>query len=226
MTIATNYTTGTSTTTSTASASSSTTSGATAINADFDMFLKMLTTQMQNQDPLNPVDSADYAAQLANFSQVEQQTQTNTLLTTLNSQIGVIGMSQLAGWVGQQARVEAAVHFDGSTPVTLAPEPAAAADRAVLVVRDAKGALVSREEIPVAAGEYQWLGADSQGDPLPAGLYNLSLESFSGETLIATDGVESYAEITEVRGGSDGTRLILSGGVEVDADAVTALRKP
>ncbi len=41
------------------------------ISADFETFLKMLTVQMQNQDPLNPVDSSDYATQLATFSGVE-----------------------------------------------------------------------------------------------------------------------------------------------------------
>jgi flagellar basal-body rod modification protein FlgD len=50
------------------------------ISSDFETFLKMLTVQMQNQDPLNPVDSSDYATQLATFSGVEQQVQTNDLL--------------------------------------------------------------------------------------------------------------------------------------------------
>ena len=48
-------------------------------------FLKLLTTQMQNQDPLNPIDSTDYAAQLATFSGVEQQVRTNSLLADLGT---------------------------------------------------------------------------------------------------------------------------------------------
>ena len=51
-----------------------------AVSADFDTFLKMMTTQMKNQDPTKPIDSADYAVQLATFSGVEQQTKTNQLL--------------------------------------------------------------------------------------------------------------------------------------------------
>ena len=47
------------------------------LSSDFETFLKMLTVQLENQDPLNPVDSADYAVQLATFSGVEQQVQTN-----------------------------------------------------------------------------------------------------------------------------------------------------
>ena len=50
------------------------------ISSDFETFLKMLTVQMENQDPLNPTDSSEYAMQLATFSGVEQQVLTNDLL--------------------------------------------------------------------------------------------------------------------------------------------------
>ena len=56
------------------------------VSSDFETFLKMLTVQMQNQDPLNPVDSSDYAIQLATFSGVEQQVKTNDLLASLGQQ--------------------------------------------------------------------------------------------------------------------------------------------
>ena len=74
------------------------------ISSDFDTFLKMLTTQIKNQDPTNPMDSADFAVQLATFSGVEQQVRTNDLLGDLGAQFGVMGMSQLGAWVGQEAR--------------------------------------------------------------------------------------------------------------------------
>ena len=197
----------------------------TAISADFDTFLKMLTTQMKNQDPLNPVDSADYAVQLATFSGVEQQMKTNQLLERLNGQFGVLGMSQLAAWVGQEARAAAPVWMDGDA-VTMTYAPDVQADRAVLVVTDAAGKLVSREDVPLSTAPYQWLGGDPKGDPLPAGLYTTSLESYRGEDLLSTTEVESYARILEARGGAKGTTLVLEGGVEVAATKVTALRVP
>ena len=80
---------------------------ATNISADFETFLKMLTVQMQNQDPLNPIDSADYAVQLATFSGVEQQVQTNDLLKGLAASLGAAGLSEMAGWVGMEARTAA-----------------------------------------------------------------------------------------------------------------------
>lgn len=192
---------------------------------DFETFLKMLTTQMKNQDPLNPIDSADYAVQLATFSGVEQSVRTNQLLESLQSQFALVGMAQLAGWVGQQARSAAPVYMDG-TPVTLAPNPAAAADRAILVVRDRDGLVVAREDLPLSSKPYQWLGGGATGDRLATGLYSLVLESYNQDSLLSATPVEHYSTITEVQNKADGTRLILRGGVDVRANDVTALRTP
>lgn len=195
------------------------------ITSDFNTFLRMLTVQMQNQDPLNPIDSADYAVQLATFSGVEQQVRTNQLLADMQGKFSQLGMAEMASWIGKEARSPAPVRYAGS-PVTLSPNPAVGANRAVLVVKDAQGTLVSREEIPVSTAPYQWLGAGADGTPLPAGTYSLALESLNGETVIATTPVEHYARVIEARGGPNGTRLVLEGGVEVLASAVTALREP
>lgn len=195
----------------------------TAIASDFTTFLKMLTTQMQNQDPLNPIDSTDYATQLATFSGVEQQVQTNQLLSALSSQFGLMGMAQLAGWVGQEARSDAPVWMDG-TPVTLSPTVAAGATQAVLVVRDSNGDTVAREDLPLDGGEYSWAGLDAAGQPLPAGTYNLTVENWTDGVQGTTTTVESYSRIIEARNTASGVSLILNGGIEVPATDITALR--
>ncbi len=194
------------------------------VASDFDTFLRMLTVQLQNQDPLNPIDSADYAVQLATFSGVEQQVRTNQLLTEMQSRFQQMGMAEMAGWIGKEARSDAAVRFEG-LPVTLSPNPAQGATGAVLVVRDAQGGLVAREAVPVSSQPYSWLGADAAGNPLPQGLYTLSLESMGGDAVINTGPMEHYARVIEARGSPDGMRLVLEGGVEVKADRVTALRE-
>jgi flagellar basal-body rod modification protein FlgD len=196
------------------------------VTSDYTTFLKMMTTQLQNQDPLSPMDSADFAVQLATFSGVEQQTKTNELLTNLGSQFGVLGMAQLAGWVGQEARSAAPVAL-GDAPVSISYAPDPLADRAVLVSTDTSGTVVGREDVPLNGQTYQWLGGGISGNPLPAGTYSLSLESYREGDKIASGGkVESYARILEARGGSAGTTLILQGGTEVAATEITALRVP
>jgi flagellar basal-body rod modification protein FlgD len=207
-------------------ASSSSSSGQTSkISSDFNTFLRMLTVQMQNQDPLNPIESSDYAVQLATFSGVEQQVLTNQLLTEMQAKFQQVGMAEMASWIGKEARSNAKVHYDG-TPVTLSPNPAQGATGAVIAVRDAQGSLVSREEIPISAAPYQWLGADAAGNPLPHGVYSITLESLNGEEVMDSRPVEYYARVIEARGGSSGTVLVLEGGVEVAATSVTALREP
>ncbi|MBC7676305.1 MAG: flagellar hook assembly protein FlgD [Rhodoferax sp.] len=209
----------------TANAATPTPAKPSAISSDFNTFLKMLTTQLKNQDPLKPIDSADYAVQLATFSGVEQQVKTNQLLEGLSSQFGVMGMSQLAAWVGQEARATGPVWMDGDA-VTLAPEPKAGADRAVLVIRDATGAMMAREDMAGNTNAYEWRGMDVEGNPLPTGTYSLSLESYSGDRLLGVSDVQAYSRIMEAKNGPLGTTLILEGGIEIAAKDITALRVP
>ena len=209
----------------TATRSTATPTGTTkpAVNADYDMFLRMLTTQMQNQDPLNPIESADYAVQLATFSSVEQQTLTNQLMQQLLGAIGGNGLSEHAGWVGKAARSTAPVDYDG-TPVTLYITPDVTADKAVLAVRNAKGVVVARQDVAPGSTSLVWDGTGITGSALPPGQYGFKLESYVGEALLSERPAEHYARITEVRAGTAGTRIVLQGGVEIGAEEVTALR--
>ena len=186
-----------------------------AINANFNMFLTMLTTQLKNQDPMNPTDSSGLAVQLATFSGVE--------LRGLSGQFGSMGMSQLAGWVGMEARVTAPTAFTGS-PVTLAPSPEVGADATVLIVTDGSGKQVASQALPVSSGTFQWNGKGADGATLPNGNYTFALENYAKGTLIGTDPVESYARIAEAQTGANGAVLVLDGGAQVDAASVTALR--
>lgn len=195
------------------------------LSPDFETFLKMLTTQMKNQDPLNPMDSADYAVQLATFSGVEQQMKSNQLLAGLSSQMGAMGMAQLAGWVGMEARTTQPVWFGGS-PLSLSIPAQPGAERAVLVVQDAAGAEVARSETPTAGGEVSWAGTTKNGTPLAAGSYRFTLETYRGGSLTGTQSVAAYGKIVEARAGENGPVLLLEGGAQVAATDVGAVRSP
>ncbi len=195
------------------------------VSSDFDTFLRMLTVQMQNQDPLNPIESTDYAVQLATFSGVEQQVKTNDLLTALGKQLGAMGMSDLAGWVGMEARAVGPVWFKDS-PVALYPEPASGAERVVLVVRDAGGAERDRVDLPVSDQPVEWAGVDAFGAPFPPGFYDFSLQSYSQGKLMGEAPVAAYSEIVEARVEDGETVLVLNGGTEIKAGDVGSLRAP
>ena len=192
---------------------------------DYQMFLRMLTAQATNQDPLNPIDSSDYAAQLATFSGVEQQVKTNDLLTALAAQLGTSGMAEMAAWVGKEARAPVAANFTG-TPITIAPNPASSADSVELVVKDAAGLEVQRMSIPVSAETLEWAGVTTDGAPLPNGNYTFTVESSLGGEVILSEPADIYSTIQEVRSEGGQTILILSGGVAVSSTQVSALRDP
>lgn len=196
-----------------------------SIGTDFRTFLTMLTVQMRNQDPLNPIDSADYAVQIATFSGVEQQALTNQLLGGIAGSLGTLGLAGMAGWIGQEARVAADVLRDGPGSIPLFSEAVAGADSAVLVVRDERGDLVAREPVLPAGGRLEWFGADATGAPLPPGRYALSVEGSRDGEMIGTAPVEHYARIAEVRAGNPEPLVVLDGGIEVAAGAVRALRQ-
>lgn len=220
----------TNTTSATSTAASATTStvgtgSALSLASDFETFLQMLTAQARYQDPLEPLDSTEYASQLAQFSMVEQQVQTNDALAQLASQMNVSSMASLAGWVGMEARAVMPAYFDG-TPITVAPNPAAVADEVYLVVTDGTGTEVERRQLPVSADPIEWVGIDDDGAVLPAGVYSFTIESYSNEELVLSESAEVYSRITEAQAQSGEIILILEGGEAVISTAVTGLRDP
>lgn len=193
---------------------------------DYETFLRMMTVQIKNQDPLSPMSADDFAVQLATFSGVEQQTKTNDLLEqqiALNTRNSMV---EMAGWVGREARIAAPVHFDGQNPVVLSPNPALGADQAVLIVKNEAGAEVSRIEIPVTSADYDWQGLDADGAPLPEGIYHLTLESLKEDAVLGTSSMEYFGMIEEIRSSPGGVTALFPGGVEVSTALVTALRAP
>ncbi len=201
--------------------------GAAAISSDFETFLRMLTVQMQNQDPLNPIESSDFAVQLATFSGVEQQVKTNELLANLSSALNGSSVATYADWIGKEARAPAAAYFDGS-PITVETTVSAGASAADLLVRDEFGRIVDRQPIPTTGGPVEWRGVSQLGNAFLAGNYTFVVESRSteGEVFGSVDG-EVYGQITEARVGASGdVELVLENGGVVRPDAVSALRQP
>ncbi len=195
------------------------------ISSDFDTFLRMLTAQMKNQDPLNPVESTDFATQLATFSGVEQAVLTNDLLRSLSSQMGVAGLADLAGWVGKDVRVAVPVSFDG-TPVQLYPRPVSGANGGEIIVRNASGVEVQRFASPATTDPVQWNGLGAGGFPLPAGVYDFTFVNLLDGQPIEETAVEVYSKVTEIRSDQGQAGLILEGGIAVPVSNVTALRAP
>jgi flagellar basal-body rod modification protein FlgD len=200
------------------------TSGRTALSSDFETFLKMLTVQMQNQDPLNPVESSEYAVQLATFSSVEQQVLTNDLLGQLLGQSGA-GLSAMVDWVGMEVRAPVAARFDGA-PLSVWAEPATGADQAFLIARDSYGNEITRSTLSGEGGRVEW-GGSSLGGSVLHGDYVFEIESQDADgTVFDRKQAEVYTIVDEARRGATGLMLITRDGHEIAADVVTAVRQP
>lgn len=195
------------------------------ISSDFETFLQMLTAQARYQDPLEPIDSTEYASQLAQFSMVEQQVMSNDLLTALAAQFGAGNMAQMSGWIGMEARTTAAVPFE-QDPITVHPQAIPTADTATLVVYDDAGTPIQRHAIPNTGEPVQWAGIQDDGTPFPAGNYRFSVEGSTNGEVTSTTPAETYARITEARLQGTQTVLILEGGTAIGAGDVGGLREP
>jgi flagellar basal-body rod modification protein FlgD len=185
-------------------------------------FLKLLVTQLQNQDPTNPMDSSQMTSQLAQISTVSGISTLNTSLTSLSAQLNASQQLQAGGLIGQGVltsgntlQVEAATDSAGN-PTTFATPigvqfPAAVSD-ATVTISDANGNVVRTLDIGAqSAGvvPIAWDGNDSTGTAEPAGNYTFKVTAAGGATANAL----AYSTILAVGANADGTtNLSLSNG--------------
>lgn len=194
----------------------------TAINADFDTFLKLLTTQMQNQDPLQPMNSTEFVAQLASFSAVEQQIRTNDQLEGIMGALSG-GNGSLAQWIGREIQAPASADFTGD-PVEVGVDPVEGADSSILVVRNDFGSIVSRVQVDPGGGTVSWDGSTTSGTSAATGRYSFSLESYEGDNLLGTEPGRVFTAVEEVRVVDGSPWLVVSDGSQIPAAEVTAVR--
>jgi flagellar basal-body rod modification protein FlgD len=200
-----------------------TSAAANAMAGDFQTFLTLLTTQMRNQDPLKPMESTEFVAQLASFSAVEQQIRANDRLDRIAGLLSGGSADGLAAWIGREVRAPATAVFEGS-PVEVEVTPVENADRAVLVVKNDFGQEVARLPVAAGAGTVAWSGQDSIGNTLAHGRYGFQLESYEGETLLDTQDGRVFTTVTEVRLADGTPMLVVAGGGQVALDEVSGIR--
>ncbi|MGR3722176.1 flagellar hook assembly protein FlgD [Abyssibius alkaniclasticus] len=206
-----------------ASTQSNATQAASSVSGDFETFLKLLTTQMRNQDPLNPSDSTEFVAQLASFSAVEQQVQSNAKLDSLVAAFSGRAASGLSEWIGQQVRhAGSAEYADRPLDVQVAIDPRA--DRAVMVVRNADGDEVQRLPIGLQNDIAIWTGMRADGTQAPAGRYQFEIENFADDALLSTSQGLVFDTVREARLNAGQVELVFADGAVMNADDVTAVR--
>ncbi len=194
-----------------------------AITSDYRTFLKMMTVQIQHQDPLNPMDPSDFSVQLATFSGVEQQVQTNGYLDQILGRLASIQFAQLSNIIGKEVMVSGNVNYQGSS-IVVYPADTDKSDQMFLVVRNTAGRLISRELIPSGHDAYRWHGIDSTGNYLPNGEYSLHIESWRDDSFVQEEPASYYARVIQAKGEAAGYSLSLDTGAEVLISDIMAIR--
>ncbi len=192
-------------------------------NADFENFLNLLTAQLRNQDPLSPLDSTQFVAQLASFSTVEQLVKANERLDALAGSARTDQFLELSGWIGKQVETNEAPAAFAGAPVEFRIAPRSDASRTELVVRNMNGAQIHRAAIANTSATQLWDGAAAGGAAAP-GDYVLSIEYFDGQNLLATEQASVFRTVDEIRDNNGALIAGLTGGYAVTPDQVSAIR--
>lgn len=193
---------------------------------NLDTFLQLLTTQLRNQDPLEPIDTNEFTAQLVQFSQVEQSVKSNSYLETLVASQALSASQTAVGYIGKVVTADGATTQFESGEAQWAVE-AADSGQATFTIRDAEGTIVFTHESDVDSGQslFTWDGSTSTGQPASDGLYTLTVVARdpSGQIVPVSTKISGI-----VRGAQfDGSEPMLDvGGIMVRLASVTSVEQP
>jgi flagellar basal-body rod modification protein FlgD len=211
----------------TSGTSGSSTSGVTGstsgIANNFDQFLTLLTTQLKNQSPLDPLDTNQFTAQLVQFAGVEQQLRTNETLGSLLSLSAAGTATNAVGFIG------ATVTADGTTTRLINGKAdwkvnMASAGTATITIKDSKGSVVQTLTKTLTAGDqtYSWDGSTSVGTTAPDGEYSITIDAKN----VAGESVTAKTQISGVVDGVDFTSsipMLKIGSISIPIDKVKSV---
>lgn len=194
------------------------------IAQNFDTFLQLLTTQLRNQNPLDPLDTNQFTQQLVQFTGVEQQLKTNEFLEAMMTSTQTANNAQAVSYVGkvvtasgtkaEMVKGAATWHFAVDTNANI-----------VATVRDAKGNVVFTKTGPVNKGEsvFTWDGIGNDGKQRPDGSYTVSIEARDANGKLVDVATEMTGEVTGVDfSGSE--PVLIVGGARVNLSAIMSVR--
>jgi flagellar basal-body rod modification protein FlgD len=208
---------------STGSSSSMASSRAT-IADNFDTFLQILTTQLKNQNPLDPLDTNQFTQQLVQFTGVEQQLKTNQFLEAMMLANQNAGSSQAVGYIGKEITASGVKSelVNGSAKWHFAVDEASTIN---VTVKDADGNVVYTKQGNVGAGEsvFNWDGIGSNGEEMPPGTYSINIQAKNADGKSVGVATEMTGEVTGVD--LTGTEpVLLVGSARVNMSAVMSVR--
>ncbi|GAB4237953.1 MAG: flagellar hook capping FlgD N-terminal domain-containing protein [Methyloligellaceae bacterium] len=196
-----------------------------SIAENFDTFLSLLTTQLQNQNPLDPLDMNQFTQQLVQFTEVEQSVKLNENLEQMVQLTAANTITNAVGYIGKQVTTSGATaQLRGGTAawtVTLEAD----SPSTVFTVKNSSGVPVYTETKPVSGGShvFAWDGRTDTGTRAPDGVYTLSVvaQNDNGSTLNATTEASGIIDGVDMSGDEP---VLLSGGWEIRLEDITSIK--
>lgn len=189
--------------TSSANTAQNSASAATAsLTGDYNMFLKLLTTQLQNQDPTNPMDSSQYTQQLVQYSQVEQSIKQNTTLSSILSNLNMSSLTSTSAVIGQPVRLDSdKAALSATTPAQWDWNATNAVTGLTATILNEKGTKVDSFDLKVSgtSGNFSWDGTTSTGQKLDSGLYQLQLTGTTDAGAKITTTANAVGKVDDVQ---------------------------
>lgn len=196
------------------------------LEEDLNQFLTLLVTQLENQDPLDPMDSTEFTSQLVQFASVEQQIKQNTNLEQL---VGLQQNNQISSMVnfidkvveveGQSIPLEdGQAEFTYTLPVN--------AKSASIIIRDQNGITVFEQEADTTAGQhtFTWDGSNRNGQTAPDGQYSAVVTGLDPQNEIITISQTAFGRVTGV-GIDNGVTSLFMGDLEVPQTSVISVKE-
>jgi flagellar basal-body rod modification protein FlgD len=200
-----------------------------SLNQDFDQFLRLLTTQLQNQDPLSPMDSAEFTNQLVQFSGVEQQIKTNTQLENLLAMqtlnLTALGLSFIGKDIempGQKFQTDG----EGGADLTYMMPAGAKTGTLTILDKDSNVVYSTTPSFDEGSHTLKWDGKNKDGNLMPAGTYEVRVAAL-GENNAALN-VQTYVPgyVQSLESADDGSLYLIVNGEQVSLTDVRKVSQP
>ena len=183
-----------------------------------DDFLSLLITQMQNQDPLDPMKGTEFASQLAQFSSLEQLTNINTNLgSSLNAQSVLsssINNALATTFIGKEVRANSSsFNYTNSGTVQMGYTLPTDASAVSVKIYDGNGNLVKTLKGGTSTGDstVTWDGTNDGGQPMANGTYTFKVEATDSTGGSIATSSYIFGKVTGIRFKSDGTVFVIDG---------------
>lgn len=178
-------------------------------------FLKLLVTQLKNQDPLQPLDNAQVTSQVAQLNTVTGIQDLNTAVNNINMAMGSSQVIQSTALLGKKVLSEGnGLNFEGK-PLAFGLDLAVGADTVNIDIKDGLGRVVSTQNLgrlPSGLHTIEWDGATTDGSAAPNGNYTFSVQATAGDQKVAAKAYQEYTVRSLENLGAEGIRISTQSG--------------